>query len=137
VGDNKKVWDSKIKYALWDRITKKSATGKRLFELVYGLDVTLPVHLKLPMYQLLQGFSSDKDAIQNKMNQIIELDETRRKAFNQSIRNQGKVKGPLTSHLGEGLFRKMIWCFYGIREERSRTIMGSLTVYGWGLIKEF
>ena len=44
VGDNKRSWDSKIKYALWaDRITKKKATGKSPFELVYGLDVTLPV----------------------------------------------------------------------------------------------
>ena len=43
VGDNKKAWDSKIKYALWvDRITKKSSTRKSPFELVYGLDVTLP-----------------------------------------------------------------------------------------------
>ena len=58
VGDNKKSWDSKIKFALWvDRITKKSATGKSPFELVYGLDVTLPIHLKLPVYQLLQDFS--------------------------------------------------------------------------------
>eukprot|EP00253_Pinus_taeda_P027279 PITA_27279 len=54
VGDNKRSWDSKIKYALWaDRITKKKATSKSPFELVYGLDVTLPVHLKLPAYQLL------------------------------------------------------------------------------------
>jgi hypothetical protein len=46
VGDNKKAWDSKIKYVLWaDRITKKSATRKSPFELVYGLDVTLSVHL--------------------------------------------------------------------------------------------
>ena len=57
VGDNKRSWDSKIKYALWaDRTTKKKATGKSPFELVYGLDVTLPVHLKLPAYQLLQNF---------------------------------------------------------------------------------
>eukprot|EP00253_Pinus_taeda_P022815 PITA_22815 len=51
VGDNKRSWDSKIKYALWaDRITKKKATSKSPFELVYGLDVTVPVHLKLPAY---------------------------------------------------------------------------------------
>ena len=37
IGNNKKSWDSKIKYALWvDRITKKSATRKNPFELVYG-----------------------------------------------------------------------------------------------------
>ena len=60
VGDNKKAWDSKIKFALWtDRIKKKSSTKRIHFELVYGLDVTLPVHLKLPVYQLLQTFSSD------------------------------------------------------------------------------
>ena len=59
VGVNKKAWDSKIKYALWaDRITKKSSTGKNPFKLVYGLDVTLHVHLKLPVYYLLQDFSS-------------------------------------------------------------------------------
>ena len=54
VGDNKKAWDSKIKLALWaNRITKKSSTGRIPFKLVYGLDVTLLVHLKLPVYQLL------------------------------------------------------------------------------------
>ena len=31
VGDNKRAWDSKIKYAVWaDRITKKNSTGKSL-----------------------------------------------------------------------------------------------------------
>jgi hypothetical protein len=50
MGDNKKSWDSKIKYAMWaDRITKKRATLKSPFELVYGLDVTLPVHRKFPV----------------------------------------------------------------------------------------
>ena len=51
VGDNKKAWDSKIKFSLWaNRITKKISTERSPFELVYGLYVTLMVHLKLPMY---------------------------------------------------------------------------------------
>ena len=54
VGDNKKDWDIKIKLALWaDKVTNKSSTRRSPFELVYGLDVTLPIHLKLPVYQLL------------------------------------------------------------------------------------
>ena len=54
VGNNKKSWDSKIKYALWaDRITKKSATRKTLFELVYGLIVSLPIYLQLPAMKML------------------------------------------------------------------------------------
>jgi hypothetical protein len=93
VGDNKRSWDSKIKFALWaDRITKKSSTGKSPFELVYGLDVTLPVHLKLPVYQFVQKYGLDEDFHQNRIDQIIELDENRRKALNQSIRNQEKIK---------------------------------------------
>ena len=43
-GNNKKSWDSKIKYALWvDRITKKGAIGKTPFELVYGSTASLPI----------------------------------------------------------------------------------------------
>ena len=92
-GDNKKSWDSKIKFAYWaNRITKKSATGKSPFELVYGLDVTLPIHLKLPVYQLLQAFSTDQNAVQNRLDQLIELDENRRKAFDHSLKSQKKIK---------------------------------------------
>ena len=88
VGDNKKAWDSKIKFALWaNRITKKSSNGRRPFELVYGLEVTLPIHLKLPVYHLLQTFSSDQEAIQNTINQLIELDDSRRNSLDESIRN--------------------------------------------------
>jgi hypothetical protein len=39
VGDNKKNWDGKIKYALWeDTITTKKATSKTPFELVQKLN---------------------------------------------------------------------------------------------------
>ena len=62
IGDNKKSWDNKAKFVLWaDRITKKSAMGKYPFELVYGMDVTLPIHLQLPVYQNLQDSGSYKD----------------------------------------------------------------------------
>jgi hypothetical protein len=46
MGENKKSWDSKIKYSLWeDRITTKTSMGKTPFELVYGLEEKLPVNL--------------------------------------------------------------------------------------------
>ena len=93
VDDNKKDWDSMIKFALWaNRITKKSSSERSPFEFVYVLDATLPVHLKLPVYQLLQTFSSDQDAIQNRINKLIELDESRRNSLDQNIRNSDKVK---------------------------------------------
>jgi transposase InsO family protein len=68
VGDNKRSWDNKIKFSLWaDRITKKSSTGKSPFELVYGLDATLPVHLKLPVYQFVQKYGLDEDFQQSRI----------------------------------------------------------------------
>lgn len=91
VGDNKQSWNSKIKYALWaNRITKKKATGKSPFELVYGLDVTLLVHLTLPAYQFLQHFSANKDVVQNRIDQIAKLDETRRTTFDNMCKSQKK-----------------------------------------------
>ena len=69
VGNNKKSWDSKIKYALWvDRITKKSANGNTPFELVYGLSVSLPVYLQLPSMKMLQEYEMEEDFMPNKIN---------------------------------------------------------------------
>jgi hypothetical protein len=49
--NDKKCWDSKIKHALWAyQITEKEATRKSPFELVYKLEVTLSIHLKIPVY---------------------------------------------------------------------------------------
>jgi hypothetical protein len=57
-----------------------------------ALDVTFSVHLKLPVYQFVQEYGLDEDFHQNKIGQIIELDENRRKALDQSIKNQEKIK---------------------------------------------
>jgi hypothetical protein len=72
VGDNKKSWDSKLNYALWvDGITKKKSTGHSPFELVYGMDVSLPIHLKLHVYHLLEHFTDDREAMQARIHQIV------------------------------------------------------------------
>ena len=93
VGENKRSWDSKIKHALWaDRITKKASTGKSPFELVYGVEAQLPIHLTLPVYQLLREFDIEESALQNRVNQLVELDEIRRKAYDQNFKSQEKTK---------------------------------------------
>jgi hypothetical protein len=64
VDDNTRAWDSCLMYALWvDQITKKCAIGKSPFELVYGLDVVLPVNLRLPVYKMLVWFATNQDAL--------------------------------------------------------------------------
>jgi hypothetical protein len=65
VGENKKAWESKIKYALWeDRITTKTSTRKTLFELVYGLEAKLPMNLQIPILRFDQQYATEEEAIQ-------------------------------------------------------------------------
>jgi len=93
VGDNKRSWDSNIKYAMWtDRITKKNSTGKSPFELVYGLTATLPISMQISIFRLLSDYDSERLEMEDKIHQIIELDEARRVALDQSLRHQESIK---------------------------------------------
>ena len=42
--------------------------------------------------KMLQEYEMEEDSMPNKINQIIELDENRRKALDHSIRNHDKIK---------------------------------------------
>jgi transposase InsO family protein len=115
MGDNKKSWDSKIKHALWDdMIIKKEPTCKIPFKLVYRMEVTFPIHLKIPIYQTLQQFSFDHDAVHGRLNQLIEIDESRRNAFYHFTENQERLKENMIKRLAQGLFRNVILSSCGI-----------------------
>jgi hypothetical protein len=65
VGENKKAWDSKIKYSLWaDQITTNTSTRKTPFELVYGLEYKLPMNLQIPILRFVQQYTTEEEAIQ-------------------------------------------------------------------------
>ena len=65
VGNNKKSWDSKIKYALCaDRITKKNSTGKSPFDLVYGIIAELPTSMQFLIFTMLSDYSPEKDEME-------------------------------------------------------------------------
>jgi hypothetical protein len=69
VGENKKSWDRKIKYAVWvDRITTKTSIGKTPFELVYGLEAKLPVNLQIPILCFTQKYTTYAEEIQGRIN---------------------------------------------------------------------
>jgi transposase InsO family protein len=55
--DNKKAWDSKLKFFLWaDRVTVKRSLGLSPFQLVYGLEAIFPSQLALPMEIFFQDY---------------------------------------------------------------------------------
>jgi hypothetical protein len=94
IGENKRTWDVKLKYALWaDRTTVKRITGKAPFEIVYGQNCRLPINLQIPVYELLQQCSSDQEALQARIDRLVELDETRREAWNKMVLEQERIKG--------------------------------------------
>ena len=59
----------------------KRATSKRPFELVYRMEASLPINIELPLYKILQGFTTDEEALGERINELKGLDETRRKAY--------------------------------------------------------
>jgi hypothetical protein len=78
IGETKKVWDSNIKYYLWeDHITTKTSTGKTMFELVFGLESKLSINLQITTLQFSQWYMNNNKALQGRINQLIELDESR------------------------------------------------------------
>jgi hypothetical protein len=53
--DNKRAWDSKLKYALWaDRVSTKRAIGTSPFQLVYEMETIFPVQLAFLVVKFLQ-----------------------------------------------------------------------------------
>ena len=67
-GDNKRAWDSKIKYVVWaDRITKKNSNGKSPFELVYGLTATLPISMQIPIFILLSEYGTERLEVEQRI----------------------------------------------------------------------
>jgi hypothetical protein len=94
VGENKRTWDVKLKYALWaDRTTVKRITGKAPFEIVYGQNCRLPINLQIPVYELLRQCSTEQEAMQARIDKLVELDENRREAWDKMVLEQERIKG--------------------------------------------
>jgi hypothetical protein len=48
VGENKKSWDGRIKYALWeDHTITKTSTGKTHFELFYDMEAQFHINIQI------------------------------------------------------------------------------------------
>jgi hypothetical protein len=135
-GENKRSWDRKIKYALWaDRITTKTSTGRTLFELVYGLEAKLPVNLQIPIFRFAQQYDTDGEEIQGRINQLIELDESRRKSLVKCEETRRRSKTPLITRQKKETSLKEISFYYGIREVRNLVCTRSWMGYGHVLTK--
>jgi hypothetical protein len=105
--ENKKSWDSKLKYALWDdRINTKRSLGTSPFQLVYGIDVVFPTQLGLPVLKFLQEEIEEPNDIQRRIFQIIEVQQ-KREALNQITEAyQSKVKSYFDKKTKKEIFQE-------------------------------
>ena len=70
--DNKKTWDSKLKFALWaDRVTTKRSLGVSPFQLVYGVEAIFPSQLTLPVEKFFQDRQEDPDDMIRRIHQLV------------------------------------------------------------------
>lgn len=91
---NKKAWDSKLELSLQaDRVTMKKATSYSPFGLVYGLEARLPQNNVLKMYKFAQEYDEEIcDDMQHRINNLVQLDESRREAQVKNLKMQLQVK---------------------------------------------
>jgi hypothetical protein len=66
--DNKKAWDSNLKFSLWaDRVTTKRSLGVSPFQLVYGVEAIFPSQLALPVEKFFQDYQGEPDDMIRRM----------------------------------------------------------------------
>jgi transposase InsO family protein len=69
--DNKKAWDSKLKFSLWaDRVTTKRSLGVYPFQLVYGVESIFPTLLSFLLAKFLQDYQGEPDDMIKRIQQL-------------------------------------------------------------------
>eukprot|EP00253_Pinus_taeda_P010437 PITA_10437 len=90
---NKKSWHKKLVNALWvDRVSQKKSIGMSPFELMYGVDTVFPTSLAVLMVKLLQEEGNEDDHLQWRINQMIDLQQTREEVFQNTFKLQERIK---------------------------------------------
>ena len=91
--ENKKNWDSKLKYALWaDRVTIKKSTGNSPFKLVYDTDVVFPIQLTLPVAKFLQTEQDEEEDMAKRITDLAEIHQIREPLVEKAAAHQRRIK---------------------------------------------
>jgi hypothetical protein len=76
LSQNKKEWDSQLKYAFWvDIVRIKRSIGNYPFQLVYRLEDIFPIQLSLPVMKLLQDEEAKSNDMQRIINQLTKVQQ--------------------------------------------------------------
>jgi hypothetical protein len=76
--ENKRFWHVHLKYALRENhISTKRSIGISPFQMVYGIDVVLPINLALPVMKLWEDQNEEPNHVTRRINQLIEVQQHR------------------------------------------------------------
>jgi hypothetical protein len=104
--DNKKSWDSKMKFSLWaDRVTTKRSIGTTPFQLVYGTKVVFPSQLALPVENFLQDQQGEPDDMVRRMHHLVEVQQTREQLLDKAQSHQQKIKQDFDKKVNKEYFQ--------------------------------
>ena len=96
----------KLKYALWaDRIYTKRSVGTSPYELVYGAEAIFPTSLGVPVMKLIQRLEEEPNAVQRRINQLINLQEKRNEVYNNNQQSQNRIKRTFDKKIKEESFQ--------------------------------
>eukprot|EP00253_Pinus_taeda_P033308 PITA_33308 len=128
IGMHKSNWHLMLFSTLWAyRTSTKDATGFTLFQLVYGMEATLPIECEIPSLKLVIKLLSNTTLVEECLLYLERLDETHRLAsliieaqkkskthFDQTVHPHSFVKGDLVllydqvnDKLGASIFEPM------------------------------
>lgn len=71
-----------MRYALWaDRTRIKNSLGHSPYHLVYGLDLVVPMNLKIPTLKFIEEYLGFENKEEARLTQLLKLDEKRYKVI--------------------------------------------------------
>jgi hypothetical protein len=91
--DNKRAWNSKLKFALWaDWVNTKRSIGLSPFQLVYGAEAIFPSQLAIPIAKFFQDYQEEPNDMIRRIHQLVEVQQVREQVMDRIQDHQQKVK---------------------------------------------
>jgi hypothetical protein len=129
IGIHKTSWHTMLFSALWAyRTSVKSAMGFTPFQLVYGIEVVLPIECEIPSLKLAIELLPNTSTEEERLLYLMQLDETRRDAT-LVIETQKKcVKSQYDKHVKPRVFSEgdLVLLY-----EQDRDLLGAGKIRGY------